>query len=163
MSHWVCAQLLPHKAALALHCLAAAGYATYYPRLREQRRSHGRRIEARPPPLFLNYAFVQIELQWYAARWAPGVCRLVTAGDGHPAIVPEVIISEIKARECNGLVELPKPPLALGAKVRVVAGPLSGIEGLYAGMKPRARVEVLLALFGGQQRVTLPTHDIEPA
>jgi transcriptional antiterminator RfaH len=156
---WCCAQLVPNKAALALHCLSLAGYTTYYPRLREQRRSHGRKIEVRPP-LFLNYAFVQIELQWHAARWAPGVCRLVTNGDGRPAIVPEAIISEIKARERGGLVELPKPRLGPGAKVRIVEGPLSGLEGLCAGMKPRERVEVLLSLFGGQQKVTLPAHDV---
>jgi transcriptional antiterminator RfaH len=160
MPYWACAQLLPSKAALALHCLAAADYVVYYPRLREERRSFGRRIEVRPP-LFLNYAFVQIELQWYRARWCPGVCRLVTAGDGRPAIVAEAIISEIKARECNGLVELPKPRLEPGAKVRVSEGPLSGIEGLCTGMRPRQRIEVLLQLLGAQQRVTLPARDVE--
>jgi transcription antitermination factor NusG len=160
VAYWCCAQLMPSKAALALHCLAAAGYVTYYPRLREQRRSFGRKIEVRPP-LFLNYAFVQIELQWYRARWSPGVCRLITGGDGCPAIVSEAIIGEIKARERNGLVELPKPRFVPGAKVRVVAGALCGIEGPYAGIKPHARVEVLLALFGGQQRVLLPKDAIE--
>jgi transcription antitermination factor NusG len=160
MSYWACAQLLPSKAALALHCLAAAGYAVYYPRLREQRRSYGRKIEVRPP-LFLNYAFVRIELQWHTARWAPGVCRLVTNGDGRPAIVAEAIISEIRARERNGLVELPKPQLEPGAKVRIVEGPLAGLQGLVAGMKPRARVEVLLALLGGQQRVALARDAVE--
>jgi transcriptional antiterminator RfaH len=160
MPYWCCAQLMPSKAALALHCLAAAGYTTYYPRLREQRRSFGRTIEVRPP-LFLNYAFVQIELQWYSARWAAGVCKLLMGGDGRPAVVSEVIISEIRARERNGLVELPKPQLVPGAKVRIVSGPLSGIEGLYAGMKPRERVEILLRLLGGQQRVMLPKDAIE--
>jgi hypothetical protein len=82
-------------------------------------------------------------------------------GDGRPAVVSEVIISEIRARERNGLVELPKPPLIPGARVRIVAGPLSGMEGLYAGMKPRERVEILLRLLGGQQRVMLPKDAIE--
>jgi transcriptional antiterminator RfaH len=151
---------MPSKAGLALHCLAAAGFVTYYPRLREQRRSYGRKIEVRPP-LFLNYAFVQIRLQWYSARWCPGVCRLVTAGDGRPAIVAEAIISEIRARECNGLVELPRPQLEPGVKVRVTEGPLAGLQGLVAGMKPRARVEVLLSLLGAHQRVTLARDVIE--
>jgi len=42
-----------------------------------------------------------------------------------------------------------------------VPGPFQGQLALYAGMKPRERVEVLLALLGGQQRVTLPKGDIE--
>jgi hypothetical protein len=48
-------------------------------------------------------------------------------------------------------------------RVRVLGGPFQGQLGLYAGMRPHARVEVLLALLGGQQRVTLPRGRIEPA
>jgi hypothetical protein len=55
MPYWGCVQLKPNKAALALHCLAAAGYVAYYPRLREQRRSHGRKIEIRPPLFLLRF------------------------------------------------------------------------------------------------------------
>jgi hypothetical protein len=33
--------------------------------------------------------------------------------------------------------------------------------GLYAGMKARERIEVLLSLLGGRQRVTLPRDDVE--
>ena len=32
---------------------------------------------------------------------------------------------------------------------------------LYAGMRPHARIEVLLTLLGGPQRVTLPKGDFE--
>jgi transcription antitermination factor NusG len=55
----------------------------------------------------------------------------------------------------------PQRRFAPGAKVRIVEGPLSGLEGLCAGMKPRQRVEVLLQLLGGDQRVTLPKNDVE--
>jgi transcriptional antiterminator RfaH len=160
MPYWACAQLMPSKAALALHCLAAAGYVVYYPRLREQRRSFGRKIEVRPP-LFLNYAFVLIELQWYRARWSPGVCRLITGGDGRPAIVSEGVISEIKARERDGLVELPKPLLVPGAKVRILAGPFRDHLAIFADMRPHQRCEVLLQLLGGAHRMTMPAGDVE--
>jgi hypothetical protein len=39
--------------------------------------------------------------------------------------------------------------------VKVTVGPFAGQFGLYAGMKPHQRVEVLLTLLGGQQRVSL--------
>jgi hypothetical protein len=45
----------------------------------------------------------------------------------------------------------------------VLHGPLAGHVGLYAGMKPRERVEVLLAILGGAQRVTLAADAVEPA
>jgi transcriptional antiterminator RfaH len=160
MSYWACAQLLPHKASLALHCLAVAGYTVYYPRLRVQRRSHGRKIEVRPP-LFVNYAFVQIEREWYRAKRQPGVCRLVTNGNGAPAVVADAIIAEIKARERDGLVELPKPSLEPGVRVRILEGPFRGHLAIYAGMSARERVALLLQILGGPQRVTLAQRDVE--
>jgi transcription antitermination factor NusG len=81
-----------------------------------------------------------------------------------PAKVPDQVIEEIRRREFRGAVELPKAPgMKIGARVRVSGGPFEGQLGLYAGMKPHERVEVLLALLGGQQRVTLPRSSIELA
>ena len=158
MPFWACAQLQPARERLALHCLALAGYVTYLPRLRQHRVSRGRRIET-TPALFPGYAFVLIELQWHQARWAPGVTRIVLDG-AVPARVPDEVIAEIRSRERGGLVELP-PRLKHGDPVRILRGPLAGLVGLYAGMKPRERVEVLLAILGGAQRVTLAADAVE--
>jgi transcriptional antiterminator RfaH len=158
MGFWACAQLQPQRERLALHTLSLAGYTTYLPRLRQHRVSRGRRIET-TPALFPGYAFVLIELQWHTARWAPGVVRIVLDGAA-PARVPDAVIAEIRGRERGGLVELP-PPFKRGNRVRVLHGPLAGHVGLYAGMKPRERVEVLLAILGGAQRVTLAVDSVE--
>jgi len=145
---------------LALHFLAQAGFPTYAPRLREPRTVQGRKV-VRTPLLFPAYAFVLIELQWHTARWAPGVARIVMDGMV-PARVPDAVIDEIRSRERGGLIELPKPSVArLGDRVRVLTGPLAGHIGLYAGMKPRARVEVLLSLLGSRQRMTLAADAVE--
>jgi transcriptional antiterminator RfaH len=162
MQFWCAVRLMLRREALALHCLGLAGYLTYCPRLRAQRLSHGRRIEVRPL-LFPGYCFVFIELQWHAARWSPGTLGLIMAGDA-PARVPDHVIAEIRARERDGLIELPKPPgLQRGDAVRVIDGPLQGLLGLYAGMKPHERVAVLLQILGSQQRVELPSNAIELA
>jgi transcriptional antiterminator RfaH len=158
--YWACARLQPRREQLALHCLALAGYTTYFPQLRERRVSHGRRIEIRPP-LFPGYAFVQIELQWHVARWSAGIVGLIMDG-AQPAKVSDAVITAIRARERDGMIELPRPRgLRAGDRVRVVSGPFTSHFGLFQGMKPRARCEVLLALLGGQQRVVLPKGDIE--
>jgi transcriptional antiterminator RfaH len=160
MPYWCAAQL--QRDGLALHCLKLAGFGVYYPRLRVYRRGFGRKILT-APPLFPGYCFVAIELQWHAARWAPGVVRLVMDGVT-PARVPDAVIDEIRARETGGLIELPRPPkFSDGDRVRIVHGTFSGLVGLYAGMKPRERVEVLLAILGGAQRVTLAADAIERA
>ena len=78
-------------------------------------------------------------------------------------VVPDGLIEEIKSRERGGLVELPRRDgLRPGEQVRVLAGPLAGHIGLYAGMRSHERVLVLLALLGGQQRVELAKGAVEP-
>jgi transcriptional antiterminator RfaH len=155
--YWAAAQLQPQRDTLALHFLRQAGFETYAPRLRERRTVKGRKV-VRTPLLFPAYAFVFIQMQWHAARWAPGVIRLVMDGAA-PARVPDAVIDEIKAREVRGLVELPKPPPAqFGDTMRILRGPFAGRLAIYAGMKPRARVEVLLGLLG---RVTLAADAVE--
>ena len=47
--YWCCAQIEPCRERLASHCLHLAGYRIYQPLLREQRRSHGRKIIVTPP------------------------------------------------------------------------------------------------------------------
>jgi transcriptional antiterminator RfaH len=162
MGYWACARLEPHRERLALHCLGLAGFVTYLPRLREWRRSHGRKIETRPP-LFPGYAFIAIELQWHAARWTAGVLGIIMDGV-RPARVADRIIDDLRQRERDGLIELAPPPkFRSGDPVRVTAGPFVGHLGLYAGMKPRERVEILLQLLGAEQRVELSANDIEAA
>jgi transcriptional antiterminator RfaH len=162
MSFWAAAQLQPQRDGLALACLRQAGFETYAPRLREPRMAHGRKV-VRTPLLFPGYLFVLIHLQWHTARWAPGVVRLVMNGIG-PAAVPEAVIEDLKGRETGGLIDLPQPPkFRAGDRVRVIHGPFAGHVGLYAGMKPHERVEVLLAILGGSQRVTLAADAVEQA
>lgn len=159
MAYWVAAQTVAQHEAAAQHFLSLAGYESYLPRLRMPRVRHGRKIETRPP-LFPGYVFVPITNGWWTARWCPHVIRLVAAGDG-PAHVADAIVDELRGRERNGLIDLPKPSgLCAGDRVRILSGPFAGHFGLFAGMKPRDRVEVLLALLGGCSRVLLPESHI---
>ena len=159
--YWCCAQVEPRRERLASYTLGLAGYQVYQPLLREQRRSRsGRRITV-TPPLFPGYLFLWVVSGWWNARWSPGVVRLIMDGLA-PAHVPEAVIGEIKSRERNGLVELPKlSRLAPGMKVKVLQGPLHDQIGLLAALRPHERVLVLLQLLGGQQRVELARSAIE--
>jgi transcriptional antiterminator RfaH len=143
-----------------LHCLSKVnGFEIYSPRIRPARARRGDDTR----PLFPGYAFVLIISQWWAARWSPGIIRLVMDGL-QPARVPDRVISELRRREHDGAIELPTPPgLRAGDRVKILRGPFQGRFGLYADMKLHQRVEVLLALLGSQQRVTLPRSGIELA
>ena len=160
--YWACARLESRREAVAQHFLRLNGYDVYIPYVREQRLRRSRRVEV-IAPLFPAYAFIVIEQQWHSARWSIGVTALIMDGVA-PARVPDQVIDEIRRREICGAVELPKAPsMKIGERVRVLGGPFQGHFGLYAGMKPHERVEVLLALLGGQQRVNLPRGSIELA
>jgi transcription antitermination factor NusG len=79
----------------------------------------------------------------------------------HPARVPDTVIEEIRARERNGAIELPRRQLRAGDRVRILAGPFCGQLAIYAGMSGLERVTVLLQILGSATRVTLPRSDIE--
>ncbi|OLB76387.1 MAG: hypothetical protein AUI16_08870 [Alphaproteobacteria bacterium 13_2_20CM_2_64_7] len=140
-----------------MHCLSAVnGFEVYSPRIKAPRA----RREVGTRPLFPGYCFILIVSQWWAARWSPGVIRIVLDG-AVPARVPDQVIDEIRRREVRGVVELPKAPgMRVGDRVRVLGGPFQGHFGLYAGMRPHERIDVLLQLLGGACRVTLAKSDI---
>jgi len=109
-----------------------------------------------------GYCFVFIELQWHAARWSPGTLGLIMAGDA-PARVSDAVIAELRGRERDGLIELPKAPgLKPGDHVRIIAGPFSERLALYEGQTSHERVAVLLQFLGGRHRTELPANAIEP-
>jgi transcription antitermination factor NusG len=164
MSFWV-AMIDRRREELAINCLKLAEYDVYSPHVREARNGHHRVV-----PLFPSYVFLAVaERGWWAARWSPGVIRLVLSGHEKPATVPDQIVAELRGREDrNGLVRLPKPSrlngaaqFAPGDAVRVKSGPMSGLSGLVQGMKPHARVELLLQMLGSLQRVELAAASVE--
>jgi transcription antitermination factor NusG len=155
MSFWCCAQLDRRHERMALHCLrVVSGLTVYQPMIKSRRRES--------EPLFCNYVFVAVELQWHLIRWSPGVVGVLMSSDG-PARVSDRVIEELRGREVNGLVRLPPPPKSpsqfeSGETLRIRSGPLSGFTGLVAGMKPRARIEILLAALG---RVEMAASAVE--
>jgi transcriptional antiterminator RfaH len=160
MSYWCAARLQGHREGLALHCLGLAGYEVYYPRLRDRRIRNGRKVVI-TPALFPGYCFVLVHLQWHTARWTAGVINLIMDGVG-PARVPDDVIAEIRSREHNGLIELASSSVFRhGDRVRILYGPFTGQLAIFADMKSRERVEILLQLLGAEQRVTLSQKDIE--
>jgi transcription antitermination factor NusG len=53
--------------------------------------------------------------------------------------------------------------IAIGARVRITAGPFGGMSGLYAGMSTKDREKILLNLLGSQRPVLVPSGLVIPA
>ena len=81
-------------------------------------------------PLFSGYVFVRIP---YSLRLpvlqTPGVVQILSEGN-RPVPIPEEQISSIQKLVESGLTYDPYPYLKEGMFVRVIRGPLQGIEGI---------------------------------
>jgi transcription antitermination factor NusG len=63
-----------------------------------------------------------------------------------PVAVPDVQIDSVRAMVASGLVLSPWPFLRVGARVRIEAGPLAGVEGILSQVKDAWRVVVNVEL-----------------
>jgi transcriptional antiterminator RfaH len=157
---WAVAQIVPQRERIALNMLARANFETYAPRLREWRPMRGGRQRQCESALFPGYVFLHIQLQWHAARWCPGVRRLVMNGL-HPAKVSDDVVAEIRGRERGGVIEIARRQLKAGDRVKILSGPFRDHLAIYSGMSGAQRVMVLLQILGGATRISLARKDID--
>ncbi|MSO89947.1 MAG: transcriptional activator RfaH [Rhodospirillaceae bacterium] len=161
MDRWYVVSTRPQKEERAREHLSRQGYDVYLPRWRK-RRSHARRIEWVPAPLFPRYLFVGFDIgltRWRAIHSTIGVSHLVSNG-GMPLPMPNGIIEDIRAREADsGLIEI-KPAFRKGQSVIVGEGPFLDQVGLFERMDDAERVTILLSLLGRDVRVKVPVHSI---
>jgi transcription termination/antitermination protein NusG len=97
-------------------------------------------------PMFPGYVFVNDALDKAAhveARKARGVVRILGDGWDRPARIPESEIESIRRVVDSRLPTLPHPYLREGRPVRIVSGPLAGLEGLLVKARPEKGLLVL--------------------
>jgi transcriptional antiterminator RfaH len=109
-------------------------------------------------PLFPCYVFARFDLQqrYFDVKYMAGVRGIVSAGND-PIAVPSAIVSEIRRRGVNDVVEIAEKPFGKGEKVMVVEGPFRGFEAIFQRyMSGAERVAILLsAVESGGLRVVL--------
>jgi len=97
-------------------------------------------------PLFPCYLFARMDLQtkYFEVKYLAGVSGLVSAGSD-PLVVPDLIVTEIRARGVDDVVELREVPFDSGQSVRVVEGPFRGFDAIFERYLSGAeRVAILL-------------------
>jgi transcription antitermination factor NusG len=112
-------------------------------------------------PLFPGYVFVRLAL---CARLRvvqiPSVVYLVGFG-GQPYPFPESEVESLRAGIRNALHLEPHPYLNVGSRVRIVRGPLEGVEGILTRKKNLYRVVLSLDLIARSAAVEVDAADIE--
>ena len=158
---WGVVRSLPRREVFAAERLRMdGGFEVFLPQVQTKRASQ---------PLFSGYFFFRIIDRWRSINSTFGVLCLVRVGDC-PARCPDREIDSLKAMiDGHGFVRLPegrgspvKRKIAIGAKVKVTAGPFGGMAGLYAGQSTRERELVLLNLLARQTPVTIAAGLVVP-
>lgn len=163
---WYAVYTQPRSESLAGEHLSRQGFDVFLPRYLK-RRSHARRVDTVPAPLFPRYVFVGFQVAeggWRVIRSTRGVIDLVRNGI-QPVPVPDVIIEEIKRRrDEQGFVTLHKQiNLKRGARIRIDAGPFADYEAIFETQRDEDRVVALLSLLGRKVVVELSADSVVPA
>ena len=156
MTPWYAVFCKPRQETVAEANLANQGFAVYLPRLTSPRRRAGRWVDT-VEPLFPRYLFVAAELEAQSLapiRSTKGVSGLVRFGD-QPAVVPDNLIEALRRREdaATGLHVCARPLFAAGDRVKLLQGPLAGLEGVFAAETSDLRVIVLMEMLGRLNRL----------
>jgi transcription antitermination factor NusG len=131
---WFALQVRPACEQMASSILSSKGYEQYLP-LHIPRGGKVRARKCAPLPLFPGYLFCRFNASANAPIvTTPGVIRIVGIGKT-PVAIKDEEIADIRALErCDQTVR-PFPFLKIGDPVRVVRGPLAGVQGLLVNVK----------------------------
>jgi len=136
----------------------------FLPLLRTNCTQRGRRVQT-IVPLFPCYIFASLnrETDIHFVQRTPGVVGILSAGD-EPSEVDESVIQEIRGREKDGVVELPRRTFSPGETVSIVGGPLRGINAIFDRyMSGTQRVALLIDLIAGANvRTIMPSELVAP-
>jgi transcription antitermination factor NusG len=140
--------------------LAGCDVQYFLPSYRSVRKWADRRVTLEMP-LFPGYIFVHLPfLERAKVLSLPNVVSFV-GGRNSPSVVSEEEINWIKMGIAHGNA-LPHPTLAAGDRVRIIAGALSGMQGILLRRQNNTRVVVCLDSISRSFVVEVNLDAIEP-
>ena len=166
IERWFAACCKPRQEAVAEENLLRQGFHTYLPRIRLRQRRRGHWVEV-VEVLFPRYIFIRVDPERRSTatvRSTRGVTGLVRFG-GQPAVVPDAVMDALKRREdaASGLHQDDRPAFSAGDAVKLVDGPLAGMEAVFTEKDGDKRVIVLLELLGKANKVSVSRDWIDRA
>jgi transcriptional antiterminator NusG len=112
-------------------------------------------------PLFPGYVFVRTAMRdRLQVQQVPGVAKLV-GSNGLPTAISEDEIELLRASLDNGVRAEPHPFLTVGRRVRVMTGPMAGLQGILKRRKGLARLVVSVELIQRAMSVEIDEADVQ--
>jgi transcription antitermination factor NusG len=142
--------------------LEQRGLEFFLPLYASVRRWKDRRVEL-DLPLFPGYVFVHIPLrERVRVLQVPGAVHFV-AFQGTPSALAAEDVERLRNGLRSGVRAEPHPYLTIGRRVRVVRGPLTGMQGILLRRKERFRLVLSIELIMRSVAVEVDACDVEPA
>jgi len=134
----------------------------YLPTYTSKRRWRNRQHKSLELPLFPGYVFARVETrQRSQVLSTPGVLTILGDRRGSD-LLPDRYIEALRTGLKLSRI-LPHPQAVVGARVRIVAGPLAGIEGVLTEVRSRLRLVLTLGMIQQSVSVEVSRNEIEPA
>lgn len=158
---WYAAYTRAHHEKRVAEQLAGRSVEHFLPLYESVRRWKDRRVRLQLP-LFPGYVFVRLAFRdRLQVLQLHGVASLVGFGST-PAPLPQEEIAALRAGLTAGLRAEPHAYLCAGRRVRIKAGPLTGMEGILLRRKNQNRLVISVDLIRRSVAVEVDSLEIEP-
>jgi transcription antitermination factor NusG len=161
-AEWFALQVKQRSEGLVSSVLENKGVEHFLP-MRSVRREWCDRVIDAQVPLFPGYLFCRLNLRAriLPVLTTPGVMRIVGAGRT-PVPVSEDEIEAVRRILSSGLSPSPWPVPHVGEKVRLLSGPLKGLEGVLIAVKKQYRLVVTVSLLNRAVAVEIDSECAGP-
>ncbi len=163
--HWYVVQTRSRHEKLAAQDLGEKGVEVFLPLVDRLRRWKDRQKRV-AFPLFPGYLFTRLggaAEDRLAVLQTRGVVRYVGYDEGKPIPVPDEQVEAVRRMLEHDLKMDPYPYLKVGMRVRVVEGPLKGIEGILIEKPGEHRLVVGIDILQRAVAVTIPVYQVAAA
>ncbi len=154
---WYVVQCKAKESFRAAEHLQNQGFEVFHPSIVVERLRAGKRLQVEEP-LFPYYLFIHLNNvtdNWRPIRSTRGVLKLLAFGS-MPVKIADNLVQQLKQR----IQPMPSQPFKAGDQVRIEAGPLKGLQAIFASQNGDERVILLLNLLQQQQRIEVASHAI---
>lgn len=144
----------------------ARGFDPFLPRINQWARA-GRERQVATTPLFTGYLFLRhgamTPSTYREIRKARGLVKVLGERWDRLAIVPDDEMEAIRRVQDSRVPVMPHPYLRDGERVRIIAGPLTDVEGVLVRTKPtRGLVVLSVQLVQGSIAVEVDCTSVAP-
>lgn len=159
---WYVLGVKPKHEKRVAQALGTKGYEAFLPLFLARRRwlSASRDVNL---PLFPHYVFCRMDPHHKLPILEIPSVRTILSFGRVPIPVGESEIQSIRTMVASGLSVTPHHFLGIGTRVRVTAGPLSGIDGILETIRGQDRIVVSVALLQRSVSVEIHRQDVMPS